>query len=381
MTIIRTRVLTLALVTLLALSSSVHSQFYVWKQINFDGTTLPPPRVFAASSYNAPVPPPFDPSDRSGIVVFGGTDSPAFNGTFFNDVWILNVLDTEPDHRGWTELSVYGDVPTARCLSAVAVDNNMVMYLYGGFDGQNWYQDMWSLDLSVVQYPGSQTTWKRVGDITSSPPPMCGMSMVFCPLFQPDTQSLVMFGGGADKRQLYNTTYHYDFQNDQWNVLASGNPYQGPSAREFHGSYCIEFGIPTSMIVFGGYDYGYTYYNDTYYLENGNLKWSNIRSYTPAPDARASFIGAANPQQPIVIIFGGRSNDGFTVYDDAWVLEADKKIWSLVEGQGGGPSARFGSAGGYYNQGSGGLVVFGGADEQGAVFNDLWVLIQNGDSE
>jgi len=90
-------------------------------------------------------------------------------------------------------------------------------------------------------------------------------------------------------------------------------------------------GIPTSLVVFGGYDYGYTYYNDTHLLENGNLKWSTVSPTHLAPDSRASFVGTAYPVTPYIVIFGGRSNDGFTVYDDAWVFDGSPKTWSLIE--------------------------------------------------
>jgi len=95
--------------------------------------------------------------------------------------------------------------PAPRALAAIAVDPmTMIMYLYGGYNYSNWFQgltcpdsllfalfqrpdlnvdpslfkpDFWSLDLSVVQYPGTKAKWVFIGD-EMGPPELCGMSLV-----------------------------------------------------------------------------------------------------------------------------------------------------------------------------------------------------------
>jgi len=91
------------------------------------------------------VPPPYDPSDQSGIVIFGGTTSSSFNGQYFNDVYVLNAQDGTTDGRAWTLLSLNNPnyAPTPRCLSAVAVDQDTrIMYMFGGFNGVEWFSGM-----------------------------------------------------------------------------------------------------------------------------------------------------------------------------------------------------------------------------------------------
>jgi len=37
-------------------------------------------------------------------------------------------------------------IPSPRCLAAIAVDEFMNMYMFGGFDGQNWYNGIDKID-------------------------------------------------------------------------------------------------------------------------------------------------------------------------------------------------------------------------------------------
>jgi hypothetical protein len=63
-----------------------------WVQLPSSSFT---PRVYAAYSGGSPVPPPYDPSDRSGIAIFGGTNDPNAYATCYNDLWILNPQVSE----------------------------------------------------------------------------------------------------------------------------------------------------------------------------------------------------------------------------------------------------------------------------------------------
>lgn len=131
------------LLVVVALVVEVNSQV-AWKQLNF--TNPPPARVYASSARNAPVPPPYDPSQKNGIVFFGGAGSIEYSPVF-NDVWILNAQDNEDDGRAWTEIPVQGDnQPPARCLSSIAIDESQnVLYVFGGFNGTDWFNGELSL--------------------------------------------------------------------------------------------------------------------------------------------------------------------------------------------------------------------------------------------
>eukprot|EP01102_Stenamoeba_stenopodia_P001648 TRINITY_DN1148_c0_g1_i6.p1 TRINITY_DN1148_c0_g1~~TRINITY_DN1148_c0_g1_i6.p1 ORF type:complete len:485 (-),score=60.66 TRINITY_DN1148_c0_g1_i6:102-1556(-) len=347
-----------------------------WLEITINGNK-PQPRLYAASSNNAPLPPPYNPEERTGLVIFGGTNDTSYEGAFFNDVWILNVQDQHNDDRVWTliEIDHSSDVPAPRCLSAIAVETEtMTMYMYGGFNGTDWFSDFWSLDLSAVQYPGTSVSWVFIGS-DMGPPQMCGMSLVYCPIYTDLSRwSLLMFGGGYGKRQLYNTLWSYDFQSTSWFKFAPsvGEP---PSPREFFGAYCLLNG---RMVVFGGNDYDYDSYNDTHALISGSSSastiWDRLGEPNNTPAARGSFAGTALHDNYTIIIYGGRDTE--YVYNDLWVFTKDM-YWESITTASYGPNARFGSASGLSNvKGTSGLLVIGGADNVGNVYNDVWIFNQ-----
>jgi len=124
-----------------ASSSTVRTPTMGWTNLTDLYNEGPPARVFAASSSNAPVPPPYPPDSRTGLVLFGGTGSSTKFTPLFNDVWVLNGIDLEGDGRAWTQIPIIPSLPSPqpRCLSAAAVDPYGVLYIFGGFDGNNWY--------------------------------------------------------------------------------------------------------------------------------------------------------------------------------------------------------------------------------------------------
>lgn len=89
-----------------------------WSLLSFADADGPPPRAFAASTTGSPVPPPYAPSERTGIVIFGGTTDPETYSFNFNDVWVLNPADDHHDGRTWTEVPITpgSTKPDPRCL-------------------------------------------------------------------------------------------------------------------------------------------------------------------------------------------------------------------------------------------------------------------------
>jgi len=99
-------------------------------------------RATTSNELGSPIPLPYDPDDFSGIVVYGRTSDPIHYNMVFDDLWVLNPQDDHPDGRTWTlvPVSPMSPVPAARCLAAVAVNpSDGVMYMYGGFNGTNWF--------------------------------------------------------------------------------------------------------------------------------------------------------------------------------------------------------------------------------------------------
>ena len=69
---------------------------------------------------------------------FGGLGSQGY----LNDTWSFDILT-----RKWTELQCTGSIPSARANhAAVLVDD--VMYVFGGYTGKTYLDDLYALQLS-----------------------------------------------------------------------------------------------------------------------------------------------------------------------------------------------------------------------------------------
>jgi len=93
-----------------------------WQLLDY-ATGGPSPRIFAASTSGGILPPPYDPTDRSGFIVFGGTINPVTFEPTFNDLWVLNPEDNHNDGRTWTEITIAPNspIPAPRCLRSLIV--------------------------------------------------------------------------------------------------------------------------------------------------------------------------------------------------------------------------------------------------------------------
>eukprot|EP01102_Stenamoeba_stenopodia_P006541 TRINITY_DN1803_c0_g1_i1.p1 TRINITY_DN1803_c0_g1~~TRINITY_DN1803_c0_g1_i1.p1 ORF type:complete len:429 (-),score=86.31 TRINITY_DN1803_c0_g1_i1:191-1477(-) len=353
-----------------------HSQQQGWIKLTLN-TQGPSARVFSAVSNGAPVPPPYNPKDNSGISVFGGTTNPTTYETCFNDLWVLNAQDNSTDGRAWTQIPISSSspMPEPRALSATAIDNTGTLYLFGGFNGTDWFSDFWSLDLTVIHYPGTEGKWvllHRAG-YSGSPPELCGMSFMWSGVSSGYSNVLILFGGGNDKRQLYNTVWlcsEYMY-GDGWNPdHAQGTKW--PAAREWHAAW-LRTAVHPTMFIFGGYDYGYSYLNDTWRLDVDGQYGVKFTEELPqiAPVPRSNMAVAYSPLKDIAVIWGGRY--GTYVYDEVWVFSHSNNEWIKANNENftSSPTPRFGMASGYFEQGDG-MIIFGGSDKQGNVYDDVW---------
>eukprot|EP01102_Stenamoeba_stenopodia_P010891 TRINITY_DN331_c0_g1_i1.p1 TRINITY_DN331_c0_g1~~TRINITY_DN331_c0_g1_i1.p1 ORF type:complete len:393 (-),score=75.54 TRINITY_DN331_c0_g1_i1:201-1379(-) len=361
-------VLLLLLLLLACGESSASNVTFGWKQLTYLDPQ-PPTRVFAASSGGAPVPPPYPPWSRNGIVLFGGASSSTTFVPVFNDVWVLNPLDDEGDGRAWTQIPIIESLPAPdpRCLSAAAVDPTGVLYIFGGYDGHVWYNDFWRLNLTVIHTPGENVGWELIQAHDEWPDPVCGHTMTY----DSTLGGFILFGGGYDYKQLYQTVW---FGTEAgWKIENPKLPYL-PPAREFHNAV-VNYDSDL-LIIFGGYEYGYSYLNDTWqYNITKHARWYQYEP-TVAPDARAN---AAMIEYGLsdLVLFGGRADEGRVVFGDVWHFDGESSEWDLLsEGNDGAPKPRFGMSYGIYDTGKIiGLLVFGGEDSSGLLLNDTWVYV------
>jgi Galactose oxidase, central domain/Kelch motif/Secretion system C-terminal sorting domain len=133
--------------------------------------------------------------------------------------------------------------------------------------------------------------------------------------------------------------------------------------------------------VFGGEDYNNnTAYNDLW--EYSSNQWTRVSANSTSsgvPSARYAAVGVADHQGNFWI-FGG--SKGSACYNDLWEYNPTAKTWShmsgstsanattVYSGSSAGPGARCYAAAAV--DGSGNIWLFGGQDQNGNDYNDLW---------
>jgi len=145
-----------------------------------------------------------------------------------------------------------------------------------------------------------------------------------------------------------------------------------------------------TMIVFGGWNCGSTYYNDVWTLGNataasGSPSWKQLSPAGTPPSPRESSTAIYNSTTNTLTVFGGDA--GGTPFDDIWVLSFANgnfgtPTWTQITPTNDGPAARSGHTA-VYNQANDLMTIYGG-NSGTALLGDTWVLSsasgQNGPS-
>lgn len=193
---------------------------------------------------------------------------------------------------------------------------------------------------------------------TTSPPARNGASMTYDPV----RQRMVLFGGYKNPSwAFYNDTWEYDGQN--WIERA---PATSPLQRETAGmAYAQHLG---KVILFGGgTSAGSTMYNDTWAWDGEN--WQQLAP-VHAPSARWGVNMTHDAARQKVVLFGGVLGYG-TGLNDTW--EFDGADWRQVY-PAASPSVRW-DVGLAFNTHSKEVVLFGGGNWNGPTyerFADTW---------
>ncbi|EPT31033.1 kelch repeat protein, putative [Toxoplasma gondii ME49] len=239
------------------------------------------------------------------IFVHGGHD-----GT----QWLadLHVLDTTPAHMGrhrglsWSSPPVSGRRPSARaCHSFTRV--NEKLYMFGGYDGANCFQDIDILDLDTM-------AWIQPAVTGEKPQARNAHTMTVV------DRKLVLFGGHSGNTHL--TDLHvFDTATLTWTKPEiSGSP---PPGLRGHTANLIGHKI----FLFGGYD-GKRRTNEIYILDTKARAWVVVSNAAcsavcdNAPPSGRQRHSAALVSNRKLFVFGGF--DGNKWLNDLHVLDASR---------------------------------------------------------
>lgn len=181
------------------------------------------------------------PSTRFGYVssvhgdfmyVFGGYDGSA---------WLNDMFDFDFERGLWSATQVQGFIPSGRSCPSWATHNGSV-YLFGGYDGVHRMNDF-------HQFRMGSRTWSSVRSAGQVPSPRYFHAAVVY------GDSLYLFGGYSGQERL-NDLYEFRFDCNTWFGMSTEDP---PSGR----SSLVAQVFGNSLYVFGGYN-GSIVLNDFY---------------------------------------------------------------------------------------------------------------------
>ncbi|CAL8118795.1 unnamed protein product [Prunus armeniaca] len=234
------------------------------------------------------------------MFIFGGRSG----GKRLGDFW---VLDT--DIWQWSELTSFGDLPSARDFAAASAIGNRKIVMYGGWDGKKWLSDVYVMDTISLE-------WMELSVTGSLPPARCGHTATMV------EKRLLVYGGrgggGPIMGDLWALKGLIEEENETpgWTQLKL--PGQAPSPRCGHtitsgGHYLLLFGGHGTGGWLSRYD---IYYNDCIVLDRVSAQWKRLPTGNEPPPARAYHSLTCMGSR--YLLFGGF--DGKSTFDDLWWL-------------------------------------------------------------
>jgi hypothetical protein len=227
------------------------------------------------------------------------------------------------DQQGWAvkrfavtvlPLPAAGSAPVRRRLHGAIHDPvRDRMIVYGGWVGSP-SAETWALSL------GASPTWSLL--LTDAgPSPRYGHTTIYDPV----RDRLIVFGGFDDARR-----------NDVWALSLAGPPVwtrlepsggYAPLARRYHSA--IYDPVRDRMVIFGGAtDSGDM--DDTWALDLGDPRWTNVSSSTQKPSWRKYHSAVYDAARDRMVVFGGAAGSS-TLYDDLWALSlGGNPAWSRL---------------------------------------------------
>jgi hypothetical protein len=297
-------------------------------------------------------------SGQHAIMIFGGADY----ASYFNDVWKFDLASKQ-----WSEVTVTATKPSGRTeLDMVYDSTNNNIYMFGGFDGNNYLEDLWKFEVGI-------NAWSEITPAgLSRPPERSDHTMVY----HSSGNRVYMFGGlylSISVIKEYRADFwYYDIGTNQWHQPEDG-PSPSPRARH---AMAVDQDDGEIYILEG---YSGVFREDLWKYKTAQNRWEVIYDSAPvqSPSIRNGQGLVFDPNDNCLYYFGGYYFDGQPHYrEDMWKFDLTTKLWTLVN-EGTGPEARF-ARGVVYDSSAHEIYMFGGYyyDFFGGTrnyLNDLWL--------
>ena len=283
------------------------------------------------------------PSVRTGAVawtdnagnayVFGGWDG----NSYLNDLWMFNGTS-------WSPVTNAGTPPSVRFLAVAWTDNTGNAYVFGGSNNASSFNDLWRFN----------GTWSPVTNTDGG----LGIPSVRtrAVAWTDNAGNAYLFGG-----------YNGNYLNDLWKFNGTWSPVTNtdgglgiPSVRTGAVARTDNAG---NAYVFGGYNSTSSYLNDLWRF-NGT-SWSQVTNAGTPPSVRSQAV-AWTDNAGNAYVFGGSNSASY--FNDLWKFTTNDTKWTQLTNPSTLPGVRFGAVA--WTDNAGNAYVFGGFN--GNYLNDLW---------
>ncbi|KAK6181102.1 hypothetical protein SNE40_009033 [Patella caerulea] len=273
-----------------------------------------------------------------------------------DSVWSLS-----PDTRKWNEEDLKSDnqKPEYR-MGHSAIYDPMVrcIYIYGGSKNLKWFKDVHSLDVD-------EWKWQLVKANGKAPTRAYHSATLY-------RHEVWIFGGVYPRPDpnpdgCSNDVHIFSPVMENWYApLITGTK---PAPRSGHSATLLK----DQLVVFGGWDYPIVF-NDLHILDMTTCDWSKPDVKGKSPKPRSWHSSCALSCGNRILIHGGY--DGNDALEDSSIFNLDTLTWTCIKLES-SPSPRAGHVAlclpySHENQQEDEILVFGGGDNDGSFFNDLY---------
>ncbi|MBW1809511.1 MAG: hypothetical protein JRJ87_15045 [Deltaproteobacteria bacterium] len=205
-------------------------------------------------------------------------------------------------------------VPAPRFDHSMITDwNEGKIYLFGGRNGKEFFNDLWVLDVKKHK-------WSRI-DSPSAPPARSGHSLVF----DSNQKRLILFGGFSHNK-FGESKYH----RDMW-IFSKAAGWsreffsEGPSRRAWHATTLMG----DAMLIFGGFAGSPNYFlNDIWSVDLQSLEFKRIATDGgPKMHGRAALLAFEKDENLVVL---GRDGLEKPTEVKRWSLQVKSDKWNTL---------------------------------------------------
>lgn len=228
------------------------------------------------------------------------------------------------------------------------------VYILGGRNGNEFFNDMWVFDTEGEQ-------WKLLQAKVPFPP----RAYHTCTLVN-DHELWVI--GGSDPKTMHSDVHVFDTVSLKWSSpVLSGASLMKPRGTHSAVLYPLK---KDSILIYGGYGGPKScWMNDLVVFHTDTLEWQDLNPEGARPAGRGYHTLTAFGN--CVALFGGKAEGGILNDDKLSVYDATTNRWSVVSVKGEPPSPRSNHASALMDNG---LIIIHGGRHGSLRLNDTYVL-------